>query len=110
MLTNVDDVPLLQLALIRNTVADHFVDRPAGHISITIYVESTSGDIRADGFWELAVVQGRRVCVPFYRSVMAHFVQEIGRNARLDVRRRDVENLAPELTGWGIQSRMSRLI
>lgn len=95
--TDVDDVSLLKFSLVRDTVADDFIDR-----SKTIQVWSSHGIslkqyLRADRFRELTVVQRRRVRITLDACVVHNLVDVIRRNAWFDSRRCDVEDFSGKL-------------
>lgn len=54
-------------------------------------------NVRADGFGEISVVQGRRVCVPFDSSFVNDGVNLVGGNPGTDMGCGDVKNFSREL-------------
>jgi hypothetical protein len=64
---------------------------------INIYGVEHCWDPRADGFGEVAIVQRRRVCIPFDDCVMDDLIYLIGGNSRSDVRSCNVKDFSGKL-------------
>lgn len=98
--TNVNDVALLQLTLIRDTVADHLIDGPANdRCERDVGRNKWLDNLRADRFGEVAVVQRGRIGSTLDCRIVDDSINLICGNSRSYGRGSDVQNLPRQLHG-----------
>mmetsp|Transcript_33983 Transcript_33983/g.53046 ORF Transcript_33983/g.53046 Transcript_33983/m.53046 type:complete len:224 (+) Transcript_33983:1-672(+) len=77
---NVDDIPVLNFSIIRNTVTDHFVDGGT------------------DRFWEIVVIQRGGITTSFQTRLVYDSIDLIRRHPRPDGPSGNVQNFSAHLT------------